>query len=216
MRHARAGDAKIGVGVGSGRQRDTVEHHPHNATGGDLPEMQTIEQRLGRVFVAPRVVDQHAFEQFSSTLRDLMREAATHGRTLLSATNDIRSLDVHVKEAGKELQGSLEAASKTLPQIDQRLAKAEQVAAIISGFVSLGQGTTRCFGFEDLHQIIVAMKRGYLFVSAMGAPGCLGVVAVPGCDIGNVGYQMALLVERAGRVLTPELVDELKQLVLVR
>jgi chromosome segregation ATPase len=109
-----------------------VEHHPHNATGGDLPEMQTIEQRLGRVFVSPRVVDQHAFEQFSSTLRDLMREAATHGRTLLSATNDIRSLDVHVKEAGKELQGSLEAASKALPQIDQRLAKAEQVAAIVN------------------------------------------------------------------------------------
>ncbi len=94
--------------------------------------MQTIEQRLGRVFVAPRVVDQHAFEQFSSTLRDLMREAATHGRTLLSATNDIRSLDVHVKEAGRELQGSLEAASKALPQIDQRLAKAEQVAAIVN------------------------------------------------------------------------------------
>ena len=38
----------------------------------------------------------------------------------------------------------------------------------------------------------------------------------PSCDIGNVGYQMALLVERAGEMLTPELVDELKNLVLVR
>jgi predicted regulator of Ras-like GTPase activity (Roadblock/LC7/MglB family) len=105
--------------------------------------------------------------------------------------------------------GLLMAMSNTLDQ-----AGADQVAAIISGFVSLGQGTTRCFDFEELSQIIVAMKKGYLFVTAMGTGGCLGVVATPGCDIGNVGYQMALLVERAGAMLTPELVTELKNLVL--
>lgn len=107
--------------------------------------------------------------------------------------------------------GLLMAKSNTLDD-----AGADQVAAIISGFVSLGQGATRCFGFDDLNQIIIAMKGGYLFVSAMGDAGCLGVVATPKCDIGNVGYQMALLVERAGQMLTPELVDELKNLVLVR
>ena len=107
--------------------------------------------------------------------------------------------------------GLLMAKSNTLDD-----AGADQVAAIISGYVSLGQGATRCFGFDDLNQIIIAMKGGYLFVSAMGDAGCLGVVATPKCDIGNVGYQMALLVERAGQMLTPELVDELKNLVLVR
>lgn len=107
--------------------------------------------------------------------------------------------------------GLLMARSNTLDD-----AGADQVAAIISGFVSLGQGATRCFGFEDLNQIIIAMKGGFLFVTAMGDAGCLGVVATPRCDIGNVGYQMTLLVERAGEMLTPELVDELKNLVLVR
>ena len=107
--------------------------------------------------------------------------------------------------------GLLMARSNTLDD-----AGADQVAAIISGFVSLGQGATRCFGFDDLNQIIIAMKGGYLFVTAMGDAGCLGVVATPRCDIGNVGYQMTLLVERAGEMLTPELVDELKNLVLVR
>lgn len=105
--------------------------------------------------------------------------------------------------------GLLMAMSNTLDQ-----AGADQVAAIISGFVSLGQGTVRCFQFDELNQIIVAMKKGYLFVSAMGTAGCLGVVTTPKCDIGNVGYQMALLVERAGGMLTPELVTELKNLVL--
>jgi predicted regulator of Ras-like GTPase activity (Roadblock/LC7/MglB family) len=107
--------------------------------------------------------------------------------------------------------GLLMARSNTLDD-----AGADQVAAIISGFVSLGQGATRCFGFEDLNQIIIAMKGGYLFVTAMGTAGCLGVVATPRCDIGNVGYQLTLLVERAGEMLTPELVDELKNQVLVR
>ena len=105
--------------------------------------------------------------------------------------------------------GLLMARSNTLDT-----AGADQVAAIISGFVSLGQGATRCFAFQRLDQIIIAMKGGYLFVSAMGEAGCLGVVAAPRCDMGNVGYQMALLVERAGPSLTPELVDELKNLVL--
>ena len=105
--------------------------------------------------------------------------------------------------------GLLMARSESLDD-----AGADQVAAIISGFVSLGQGATRCFDFTRLDQIIIAMKGGYLFVSAMGDAGCLGVVAAPRCDMGNVGYQMALLVERAGPALTPELVDELKNLVL--
>ena len=105
--------------------------------------------------------------------------------------------------------GLLMARSETLDD-----AGADQVAAIISGFVSLGQGAARCFAFDRLSQVIVAMRGGYLFVSSMSNAGCLGVVATPQCDIGNVGYQMALLVERAGQMLTPELVTELKSLVL--
>jgi predicted regulator of Ras-like GTPase activity (Roadblock/LC7/MglB family) len=90
-------------------------------------------------------------------------------------------------------------------------ASAEQLAAIISGMVSLGNGASGVFGFEGMEQVIVAMRRGYLFVSAISDGSCLGVVASKGCDIGLVGYQTTLLVERAGTVLTPDLVAELKQ-----
>ena len=107
--------------------------------------------------------------------------------------------------------GLLMAKSATLDE-----AGADQVAAIISGFVSLGHGAVRCFAFNELNQIIVAMQGGYLFVSAMAEVGCLGVVATPRCDIGNVGYQMAMLVDRCGEMLSPELVTELKAQVLVR
>ena len=107
--------------------------------------------------------------------------------------------------------GLLMATSDTLD-----LRGADQVAAIISGLVSLGDGATRCLGFETLDQIIVAMELGYLFVTAMGTSGCVGIVAEPDADLGIIGYQMSLFVERAGQLLTPLVVNELKNQVLVQ
>jgi len=106
--------------------------------------------------------------------------------------------------------GLLMAMSSTLAR-----PSAEQLAAIISGMVSLGNGAAGCFGFDGLEQVIVTMRRGFLFVSSISDGSCLGVVASKGCDIGLVGYQTTLLVERAGTVLTPDLVAELKQEMLV-
>jgi len=107
--------------------------------------------------------------------------------------------------------GLLMAMSSTLGR-----ASAEQVAAIISGLVSLGHGASGCFGFEGLEQMIIAMRRGLLLVASISDGSSIGVVARKGCDIGLVGYQMTLLVERAGAVLTPALVTELKHEMLAR
>jgi predicted regulator of Ras-like GTPase activity (Roadblock/LC7/MglB family) len=87
---------------------------------------------------------------------------------------------------------------------------AQQVAAIISGLVSLGESTQRCLRFEELDQIIVAMEGGFLYVTAMGSAGCLGAITVSSFDMDNVGYQMGRFVERATRMLSPALVEELK------
>ena len=105
--------------------------------------------------------------------------------------------------------GLLMAMSRSLDRDD-----AEHVAAIITGFVSLGLSTSQCFAFQGLNQVIVAMKGGYLFVSSISDGSALGVVATSGCDIGVVGYQTTLLVERAGDLLTPELITELRGAVL--
>ena len=56
-------------------------------------------------------------------------------------------------------------------------ASAEQLAAIISGMVSLGNGASSCFGFDGLEQVIVTMRRGFLFVSSISDGSCLGVVS---------------------------------------
>ena len=93
-------------------------------------------------------------------------------------------------------------------------ASAEPVAAIISGLTSLGQGAAGALGYEGLERIVVAMRRGVLLVASVSDGSAIGVVARNGCDIGAVGYQMTLLVERAGALLTPALVAELRQQVL--
>jgi predicted regulator of Ras-like GTPase activity (Roadblock/LC7/MglB family) len=105
--------------------------------------------------------------------------------------------------------GLLIAASKSLERED-----AEQVAAIVTGLVSLSDGASRAFGFAGLQQVIVSMYGGYMFVSSISLGSALGVVATSGCDIGAIGYQTSLLVERAGELLTPELISELRVSVL--
>ena len=72
--------------------------------------------------------------------------------------------------------------------------RVDQLAAIASGLTSLTQGAARIFEGGAVTQTLVEMERGLLFV-----------LAAPDCDMGLVAYEMALLVERVGRVLTPAL-----------
>jgi predicted regulator of Ras-like GTPase activity (Roadblock/LC7/MglB family) len=105
--------------------------------------------------------------------------------------------------------GLLMAMSSTLER-----AGAEQLAAIIAGLTSLAESTARCFALGRLDQVIVAMQEGYLFVASVSDGSSLGVVADCRCDVGAVGYQMQLLVQRVGAALSPALVAELKESVL--
>jgi len=105
--------------------------------------------------------------------------------------------------------GLLMAMSSSLER-----AGAEQLSAIIAGMTSLAESTARCFALGGLDQVIIAMQEGYLFVSSVSDGSSLGVVADRRCDVGAVGYQMTLLVERVGVALSPSLVAELKESVL--
>jgi uncharacterized protein len=103
--------------------------------------------------------------------------------------------------------GMLIARSNTLD-----LEESEQLCAIISGCASLAHAADRAMDAEGLERVIIAMQRGFLFVSAIADGSCLGVVATRDCDVGSVGYQTAELVGRVGVLLTPDLREELKQL----
>ncbi|ADG87694.1 dynein regulation protein LC7 [Thermobispora bispora] len=88
--------------------------------------------------------------------------------------------------------------------------RADQLAAVAAGLLSLTVGASRVFEGGPVTQTIVEMQRGLLLVMAISDGSCLAVLAAPDCDLGLVAYQMTLLVERAGQVLTPALRAELQ------
>ncbi|ONH59459.1 dynein regulation protein LC7 [Frankia sp. CcI49] len=88
--------------------------------------------------------------------------------------------------------------------------RADQLAAVASGLVSLTGGAARVFEAGAVTQTVVEMELGFLFIMAISDGASMAVLAAPSCDIGLVGYEMALLVTRAKDVLTPALRAELQ------
>ena len=86
---------------------------------------------------------------------------------------------------------------------------ADRFAAVASGLIGLAYGAAGRFGGGAVTQIVVEMERAFLFVTGISDGSCLAVVADGSGDVGLIGYEMAVLVERCGQVLTPELRAEL-------
>jgi predicted regulator of Ras-like GTPase activity (Roadblock/LC7/MglB family) len=84
-------------------------------------------------------------------------------------------------------------------------ATADRLAAITSGLASLTAGAAECFEAGPVNQLIVEMEGGFFFVASIGESSALAVMCEPDCDIGLIGYEMSLLVDRIGQVLTPAL-----------
>jgi predicted regulator of Ras-like GTPase activity (Roadblock/LC7/MglB family) len=80
---------------------------------------------------------------------------------------------------------------------------AEQLAAITSGLVSLMQGAARIFEGGLPTQALVEMNGGLMLVKAISDGSSLAVLAARDCDTELVSYEMTLLVEAVGEVLTP-------------
>ncbi len=92
--------------------------------------------------------------------------------------------------------GLLMAASASIP--DDR---AEQVAAVSSGLASLAVGAARLFDGGAVLQTVVEMQNGFLLLMSVGDGSHLAVLTQDAADIGQVGYEMALLVDRVGRMV---------------
>jgi len=86
----------------------------------------------------------------------------------------------------------------------------DRFAAVASGLIGLAWGAAGRFGGGSVNQIVIEMEHAFLFVTGVSDGSCLAVVADSDADVGLIGYEMAVIVERCGRVLTPELRAELQ------
>ena len=131
-------------------------------------------------------------------------------------SSDARNLNWLVGNFAKNTPGVAHAmvvSADGLPvAVSERLdrPRADQLAAIASGLASLTQGASRCFEGGPVKQTVVEMDRGFLFVMAISDGSSLTALAASSCNVGVVAYEMAVLVARAGDVLTPSLRAELQ------
>lgn len=79
---------------------------------------------------------------------------------------------------------------------------AEHLSAVASAFQSLARGASRQFERGAVRQTMVEMEDGFLFVMAAGAGACLAVVTAGNADLGQMAYEMNMLIKRVGALLS--------------
>jgi predicted regulator of Ras-like GTPase activity (Roadblock/LC7/MglB family) len=80
---------------------------------------------------------------------------------------------------------------------------ADKLAAIVCGLASLAASGARAFDFGRVVQTAVEMHAGVLVLMAVSNGATLAVLATTSCDLELIAYEMALLTERAGKMITP-------------
>ena len=86
----------------------------------------------------------------------------------------------------------------------------DQMAAIVAGMSSLTRGAARQRRAGDVRQAIIEMDELFVFLMSVSNGSVLAVVADATCDVGLIGYEMAMLVSRTETTLTPQLVTEMR------
>ena len=79
------------------------------------------------------------------------------------------------------------------------------LSAVTAGLVSLALGTARMFDGGAVMQTLVAMEYGTLIMISISDGSSLAVLSAASADLDQVSYEMTILAEQAGAVLTPGL-----------
>ncbi len=126
--------------------------------------------------------------------------ATTRQRAVPMATT--QNLDGSLNEFVDRAQGvahaiaissnhSLLGSSRDLPTN-----RVEQLRATIFGLIGLARYTSAQFEAGAVWQMVMEMDHGFLFLMSDANGSWLVVLASKSCDIGNVGYEMELFIDR--------------------
>jgi len=92
-------------------------------------------------------------------------------------------------------------------------ASADRLAAISSAMIGLANGVSESQPLGAPDKVIIELEQGYLLVCTISIGCLLGVLTSKQVSLGSIAYEMAIFSNRAGTVLTPQLVEELKNTV---
>lgn len=126
---------------------------------------------------------------------------------LARSAQDLNWLVTNFVERVPAVAHAIVVSSDGLPMAHSEgfpLDRVDQLSAVTSGLTSLTQGASRVFEGGIVNQTVVDMQRGLLIVMSISDGSSIAVLAAADCDMGLVAYEMALLVERVGGALTPQ------------
>jgi predicted regulator of Ras-like GTPase activity (Roadblock/LC7/MglB family) len=87
---------------------------------------------------------------------------------------------------------------------------ADRLAAISSAMLGLAHGVSESHPLGSPDKVIIELEHGYLLVCTISIGCSLGVLANKQASLGTIAYEMAMFANRATEVLTPGLIEELK------
>jgi uncharacterized protein len=90
---------------------------------------------------------------------------------------------------------------------------ADRLAAISSATLGLANGVSESYPLGAPDKVIIELEHGYLLVCTISIGASLGVLATKQASLGTIAYEMAVFANRASGVLTPALIEELKDAV---
>ena len=93
--------------------------------------------------------------------------------------------------------------------------RADKFAAITAGLSSLVHGAADCFGETSVERVMIEMGSSFLLITNVSHGAVLGVLTSKDADLGTVAYEMTVFAQRAGSVLSPSIIAELQNTLLV-
>jgi uncharacterized protein len=79
----------------------------------------------------------------------------------------------------------------------------QKLSAISSGLIALARAAVEVTDGGAFTQALVAMEQGTLVIMAIDDGSSLAVLAAAAADLDQVAYDMTILVEQAGSIVTP-------------
>jgi predicted regulator of Ras-like GTPase activity (Roadblock/LC7/MglB family) len=93
--------------------------------------------------------------------------------------------------------------------------RADKFAAIAAGLSSLVHGAAECFGETSVERVMIELGSSFLLIANVSHGAVLGVLTSKDADLGTVAYEMTVFAQRTGSVLSPSIIAELQNTLLV-
>lgn len=109
-----------------------------------------------------------------------------------------------VQTVAVSADGRLVAAADGMTHSDAR-----RLAGFTTAMLNLAEAGGEACAAGAVEKVIVDLNQGYLFINAINPHCLLGIVAGGGTDLAELAYDITVLINQVGSVVTPELIDSL-------